>query len=220
MLDVHCHILPGVDDGSRSEEESLAMLAAAKAAGITKIVCTPHYKHSDYSQSRINEAFLWFADEADRIGIAAYLGNEIHWKKITERGIDDVAEHTIEDTSFALVEFSSNHDIGQLELRTLWKLKGKGITPILAHPERYVSIQKNFDLADELKSAGCLFQMSADAVEAKMLSGRRRLYKHLLKNGYYDFVASDAHRVEHYAVFTKALETTRAIVDNQLDFLD
>ena len=219
MIDLHCHILPGVDDGSADEAESLAMLEAAKKAGVTKIVCTPHYKSRSYSEDDVEDAFEWFGNEAISRGVEAYLGYEIHWKKIMELGIDTVLDHTIADTDFALVEFSFGHDIGQLELRTLWKLKGKGITPILAHPERYASIQKNYDLAHDLKNGGCLFQLSADAVVASMFSARKKAYKYLLKNGKYDYIASDAHCVDDYEDFMKAIKQAPEVVEAQMDFL-
>ena len=215
MIDIHCHILPGVDDGSRSKEESLLMLAQAKAAGITQIVCTPHYKSNSYSQQPIDDAFEWFSAQAEEAGIETILGYEIHWKKILSQGIDDVFAHVIGDTKLALIEFSAGHNIGQFEQRALWKLRGRGIIPIIAHPERYVSVQKNLTLADELKDAGCLLQMSADTIEASMFSGQRKAYKYLLKNGMYDYVASDAHSPEDYELFIEAAKIAQSVISTQ-----
>ena len=210
MLDMHCHILPDVDDGSQSEEESIAMLKAAKEAGITKIICTPHFKDSTFIEEDVFDAFDWFEIQAREEGIEVVLGYEIHWKKIEEHGIDIVFDYAIEDTDYALIEFSSNHEIGQLEQRVLWKIKGKGITPIIAHPERYSSIQKNLSLADELKDAGCLLQMSADAIQASFLSPQRKAVKYMFSRNLYDFVASDAHCVEDYEYFIKTLQGRKA----------
>ena len=213
MHDIHCHILPGVDDGSRDKEESLAMLEAARAAGIDAIVCTPHYKSHNFHQSKVDAAFEWFVAEAEQMGITAYLGYEIHWKKVMECGIEAAAEHAIEDTGYALIEFSVNSDIGQYEQRGLWKLKGLGITPIIAHPERYARIQKDPDLAAELKDMGCLLQLSADAVCDSFFSPRRKLMKKLLKAGLYDCVASDAHCVADYEDFLKAKDLVEQSFD-------
>lgn len=210
MLDMHCHILPDVDDGSQSQDESIAMLKAAKEAGITKIICTPHYKDSSFSEDDVFDAFDWFAEMAEDEGLQVVLGYEIHWKKIEELGIETVFDYVIEDTDFALIEFSSNHEIGQLEQRVLWKLKGRGITPIIAHPERYSTVQKNLSLANELKDAGCLLQMSADAVQASMFSPQKKAVKYMLNNNLYDFIASDAHCPEDYEYFIKALQGHKA----------
>lgn len=210
MLDMHCHILPDVDDGSQSKEETLAMLTAAKEAGIDKIVCTPHFKDDTFVEDDVFDAFDWFELQAEKEDINAILGYEIHWKKIEKEGIDVVFDYAIEDTDYALIEFSSNHEIGQLEQRVLWKIKGKGITPIIAHPERYSSIQKNLSLADELKDAGCLLQMSADAVQASMFSPQRKAVKYMMSHNLYDFIASDAHCVDDYEYFIKTLQGHKA----------
>ena len=209
MFDVHCHILPGVDDGSRNKDESLAMLARAKEIGIDKIVCTPHYKSTNFSEQAVNDAFDWFVVEAEKIGIEAVLGYEIHWKKISELGLETVVDHAIGDTEYALIEFSEHSEIGQLEQRMIWKLRSYGITPILAHPERYACMREDLSIADDLKGVGCLFQMSADAVADSFFSKRRKFVRYLLKQGMYDCVASDAHCPEDYDDYVKALKLVK-----------
>ena len=221
MLDTHCHILPAVDDGSQSRDETLAMLAAAKSVGIDKVICTPHYKDDTFVEDDIFDAFDWFATVAAQEGVQAFLGYEIHWRKIEDFGVETVADYAIEGTDYAIVEFSAHHDIGQLEQRTLWKIKGSGITPIIAHPCRYASIQSNLTLAEDLKNAGCLLQMSADAVNAPLLSGQRKALKHMLGNGLYDYIASDAHCPEDYEFFAKAYQAKKMqnVMASQFDFL-
>ena len=218
MIDIHCHILPGVDDGSRSKEESLAMIRRAVEVGIDRIVCTPHYCDSSFSQKDVTKAFEWFREEADKAGVSAHLGYEIHWRKVSELGIETIADHVIEDTEFALVEFSMNSEIGQLELRSLWKLRGQGIIPIIAHPERYRAIQENLLLADELKDAGCLMQMSTNVIGAGMFSPARKACKHMLKHDLYDYISSDAHCPEDYDDYAKAIRRMSNLAEAQIDF--
>ena len=95
MLDMHCHILPDVDDGSRDRNESSAMLEAAKAAGITEIICTPHFKDDSFSDEEVFEAFDWFADAANSKGIRVSLGYEVHWRKIDELGMESVLSYAL-----------------------------------------------------------------------------------------------------------------------------
>ena len=219
MLDIHCHILPGVDDGSSSEEESLAMLSAAKACGIDKMICTPHYMDESFDPEAIDEAFKWFEAEARKAGVTACLGYEIYWNKVGMLGVDAVANHMLDGSDYALIEFSSGANIGQFEERMLWKIKGRGITPIIAHPERYICLQENYDLIYDLRNAGCLMQMSANVANSSMFSARRKTAKYMLKNGLYDFMASDAHTPKDYEDFKKALKMASGVVASQIDFV-
>lgn len=86
MRDIHCHILPGVDDGAADLEESLAMLEAAKRAGVTRIVCTPHCRDPYFDYDKMWDAFELLRDNAD--GFPLQMGFEVNHRKLVELGID------------------------------------------------------------------------------------------------------------------------------------
>ena len=90
MRDIHCHILPGVDDGAADLDESLAMLEAAKRAGVTRIVCTPHCRDPYFDYDKMWDAFELLRDNAD--GFPLQMGFEVNHRKLVELGID-AAEH-------------------------------------------------------------------------------------------------------------------------------
>lgn len=208
MFDIHCHIVPGVDDGSRDMRESLAMLAAAKKAGIDHIVCTPHCRDAKFDYDLVIRQYDRLYEQAARQGIEMTLGFEVHWGKLAEYGIDQAPRLRIEGTDLILIEFS----VASLPVnwqRIIYGLQGEGLTVIVAHPERYRPIQKNLDIAFELKEMGCLLQLSSNFVEGGRLSPGRKTALELLRAGLVDYVASDAHRVEDYSSYARALEVAR-----------
>lgn len=90
--------------------------------------------------------------------------------------------------------------------RAIYTIQGKGVDIVIAHPERYKPVQEDIDVAREMREMGCRLQLSANFVEGGIFNPRRRTATALLKNGLVDYLASDAHRVEHYATYLKALK--------------
>ncbi len=208
MFDIHCHILPGVDDGARTTAETSQMLIAARNAGITHIVCTPHCRFSDFDPQLIQQQFRAFKAHAAQQGIQATLGYEVYWEKLAELGIEMAPKLCIGSSSLLLLEFSNAHLPANWQ-RGIYSIQGQGITVIIAHPERYKPIQDNLDLAYEMKEMGCRLQLSANFIEGGRFDKCHRTAKALLKEGLVDYLASDAHRPEHYAVYVKALAEAR-----------
>ena len=208
MFDIHCHILPGVDDGARTPAETSQMLIAARNAGIEHIVCTPHCRFDSFNKQLIEQQFRAFSAHAAQAGIQATLGYEVHWKKLAELGMDKASELRIGDSNLFLLEFSNSHLPVNWQ-RNVYSIQSQGLTVIVAHPERYKPVQDNLDIAYEMKDMGCRLQLSANFVEGGFFDKRHRTAKALLKEGLVDYIASDAHRPEHYAVYTKALAEAR-----------
>ena len=104
-----------------------------------------------------------------------------------------------------LLEFSNSHLPANWQ-RAISTIQGKGVDIVIAHPERYKPVQEDIDIAREMREMGCRLQLSANFVEGGIFSPRRRTATALLKNGLVDYLASDAHRVEHYATYLKALK--------------
>lgn len=211
MRDVHCHIVPGVDDGARDLEESLAMFQAARAAGVTSIVATPHARGHWYNPEKVHEAFGQLKRAVHEIDpdFSLTLGWEVYYDTLMELGIECASELGFEGTSELLLEFSTN----RLPLdyqRVLYQLQGKGLQVIIAHPERYVFVQKDVSIAESFVAAGCSLQASADCVSGGIFDGGRKCAKRLFDKRLYSYIASDAHRVEHYANLVAAKKTYRS----------
>ena len=208
MFDIHCHILFGVDDGSRSLAESQAMLHAAHGVGIDHIVCTPHYRGRNVNHQRITENYQTLKAFANKQGFKMALGFEVYWETLADIGLENAGGLCIEDTNMLLLEFSPGSLPANWQ-RIIFSLQSRGIQPIIAHPERYRPIQDNIDIAIEMKNMGCLLQLSANFAAGGFLSGSKKTAIRLLEANLVDYVASDAHSVEDYADFKEALEIAR-----------
>lgn len=207
MKDIHCHIVPGVDDGSQSMEESLAMLAAAHAVGVTSMICTPHCRTTDFNYRKAVEAFNALQSAAK--GFPMSLGFEVAHRMFAHIDMKYMPQLAFRETGQFLLELDVAADEGMYfseYAQTIFDLQGKGLEVIIAHPERYHAIQQNPALARELIRMGCKLQASADFVAGGRLGHAKKPAKRLLKEGLYSYVASDAHCVEHYKYLSKALK--------------
>lgn len=192
MIDVHTHVLPFVDDGSRSVEDSLSMVREAAAQGVTDMVLTPHLR-MDYNASieEIVSAFDGFCEIVDDAGIQTklYLGQEIFIDKDFKNLFEAGRVITVNASKFVLIEFDyvTYFDIGE----TVYELVNMGYVPIIAHFERYT--YADVSVAEEVKSLGGYIQVNADSFFGKGKKAYYKKIKSLFKNGLVDFVASDVH---------------------------
>ena len=204
MFDLHCHILPGVDDGASTVAEARDMLRAAKAHGVNIIMCTPHVRWESYNQFIVNEAYSVMKSYAIDLGIDFYLGYEVNWKKLVDIGMEHAPEFTLGDTNLFLLELNDEAMPTNWQ-RFIYTLQGMDLQVVIAHPERYRDIQKNIQIAYQLKEMGCYLQLSANFIEGGKFDPRYRTAHTLLKDDLVDYVASDAHCVADYTIFAKAL---------------
>lgn len=206
MRDIHCHILPGVDDGARNLTESGQMLCAAQRVGVTSIVCTPHVRDPYFDYERMWDAYERLKAYAQ--GFPITMGFEVNHTKLMELGMEWADYLHFDGSNEFLLELSSRCtelDFAEYE-STIYELQARGYEVIIAHPERYRAIQKNLDLAEELVRMGCKLQASADFVTGGRLGREKRPAKKLLERGLYTYIASDAHRVQHYENLRRAHE--------------
>ena len=205
MFDIHCHILFDVDDGSNDFAESQAMLNAARNAGIDNIVCTPHCRGSHFDYQRIVNHYDVLSRFAHTQGFEMALGFEVYWENLIDFGLENASHLCIENTNLMLLELS----VGSMPVnwqRIIYSLRGQGIQPIIAHPERYRAVQNNLEIAFEMKDLGCLLQLSGNFAAGGFRSNSKRTALQLLENGLVDYIASDAHCVEDYNDYRKALK--------------
>ncbi len=206
MRDIHCHILPGVDDGARDLSASLAMLDAAKAAGVTSIVCTPHCRDPYFNYDAMWNAFHELKAHARDFPLQ--MGFEVAHPKLMELGVETWAPYLCFDGSNEfLLELdvnASERDFADYE-RTIYELQGLGYTVIIAHPERYRAIQKDISLAERFVRMGCRLQASADFLAGGRFGQEKKPAKRLFERHLYRYIASDAHKVDHYKLLKRAV---------------
>ncbi len=193
MIDIHCHILPGIDDGSQSWEMTGEMCRRAVADGVTHIVATPHANHRyAYNRERFTEMLGQLHDTADG-QLTFSLGCDFHF---SYENIQDALEHprryTIGDTQYLLIEFS-DYGIPPTVQQEVLGLRSRGMVPIITHPERNQWLLKRPGMVLDLIEQGCLVQVTANAVTGAWGKRSKEMVEWLLENGAMHVVASDAH---------------------------
>lgn len=196
MIDIHSHVLFGVDDGSQELSQSLLVLQSAADAGMQIIIATPHYMRGFYDNTRtvIDNKFsaLSSAMHDQNISIKLLKGAEVYLTD--DLVIDDILNENlfIENTKYVLVETEMNGFPADLH-HILYKMVKKGMRPILAHPERYRNIQQNPSSAEDFIFRDVYLQINA----ASLLGGYGRSAHDtawfLVENGLAHFIGSDSH---------------------------
>lgn len=206
--DIHSHLIPGIDDGSKTMEESLTMIRRFIALGYTKLITTPHIMSHRFPNTR----------EVLQEGLFA-LQQELE-KEQLQIEVEVASEYYLDETVMALVEqkeiltFGRNYMLFEMSYvqplhhldEMLFEIKVAGYTPVLAHPERYIYMHADFDKYRRLKEKGVLFQVNIPSLGGYYSKPVQKVAKKLADEGMIDFVGSDAHKMAHL----DALEQVRA----------
>ena len=200
MIDIHTHLLFGVDDGPQTMQESIEMLKAAKAQAIDAMILTPHYRHGmfAYPNDQIKENFAALAESANKIGIKLYLGTEHHVNSMILEYIQTGRVRTLAGTQYVLAEYKHDTEFEYIA-KSVRDLLRNGYIPILAHVERYMCMYEDLDRVDWLRDVGAMIQVNANAILGMEGFKVKGFTKKLLKYGYVDFVASDSHDLKKRA---------------------
>ncbi|MGN0806494.1 MAG: tyrosine-protein phosphatase [Candidatus Coproplasma sp.] len=199
MIDIHSHILPGVDDGSDSLETSKALLSQYAFHGVDCVICTPHQNRLTHSAETLKSKFVKFSEEVADMPVSLYLGAEILYYKDMAKDVASGELLTLGGSKYVLVEFPVTCS-GEYLCDAVYELTIADYIPVIAHIERYVGISKKDCFA--VRDAGALIQVNASAFNNK---GALKQIKFLLKNGLVDFIASDCHDAKYRNVdFTAA----------------
>jgi len=193
MVDIHCHIIPGVDDGSRSWEMTREMCRIAAEDGVRHIVATPHCNHQyPYDRER-HEELKYKLQEAAEGRIQFSIGCDFHFSL---ENIDDAVEnpkrYSINGTRYLLIEFSNRSippNVGEL----LFLFTSRGMVPIVTHPERNPLLARQPEKILELVSTGALVQVTANSITGFWGETARSVSEWLLAQGAVHVIASDAH---------------------------
>ena len=196
MIDIHSHILFGVDDGPENIEESIEMLRDAKEQGVQVIIATPHYRHGmfPYVKEEIDINYARLKQEAKNIGIDLYLGTEQHVNSMLVDHLESGRCRTLADSSYVLVEYKYETEFTYIK-ESVQDLLRHGYVPIVAHVERYACMDR-IENIEFLREIGAMIQVNADAIIGKDGFRAKSYNKKLLKNCLVDFVGSDAHGVK------------------------
>mgnify|MGYP004662253375 FL=1 len=216
MIDFHSHILPGIDDGSKNLEQSIAMVNEAKKVGFTKIISTSHYMENYYECNEKNRKELLEQVQKNVNGIELCLGNEIYITNNIIELLQNGQASSINGTKYVLFEFPLITTRPMNDKEVIYRLVENGYIPIIAHPERYPFIQENPDYLFELEEMGALFQANYGSIIGMYGLKAKKTLKILLKNNLISFFGSDVHRPEQvYNKMPKIIKKLKKIISNE-----
>ncbi len=197
MIDIHTHILPNIDDGAKSIEETFNLIKEAEKVGFEAIVSTSHYKEG-YYETDTPEREVWVSAiyenlQAKHINVMLYLGNEIFLSENIIRFLEEGKASTINDTSYVLFELPLEEEPDNLYDK-IYEMQQNKIVPILAHPERYCYIQKEPELVYDLIQKGVLMQADFGSIIGQYGKKPQIIVKKLLENNMIHILSSNVHK--------------------------
>ncbi|MBU1667758.1 capsular biosynthesis protein [bacterium] len=207
-VDIHSHLLPGIDDGVRTIEEAVAIIKKFQLLGYSKLITTPHIISDFYPNNR------------NIINKKLHDLQEVLKKENIEITIEASAEYYVDMEFLKLIEneelipfmgryvlFETSYSSKPMILeQAIFEMIDKGYIPVLAHPERYIYLHHDFELYKRLKAQGVLFQVNIKSLQHKS----RSTYKvalHLINSGLVDFIGSDVHRMQDIIKLEKILQS-------------
>ncbi len=203
MLDLHCHLLPGIDDGAGTMAESLELARLAVANGITHSVMTPHIHPGRYENDiqSISIVFDQFVEELEIEKIPLLIGMAAE-VRISMEMVTMIADHRIpfigelDGYAVVLLEFPHSHLLPGAQNLVDFLIK-ENIRPLIAHPERNKDILRNLDLIEPYIDLGCLLQVTAGSLAGKFGPLAQQRGIQMLERDWVHILASDAHNVLH-----------------------
>ncbi|HEY9169458.1 MAG TPA: CpsB/CapC family capsule biosynthesis tyrosine phosphatase [Lutibacter sp.] len=209
FVDIHSHFLPNIDDGSKSMDESVALLKRMRGYGIKQIICTPHVMESVWENS--SETIQRQLDSLNA-HLKSIAFTDISIRAAAEYMLDANFDHLLKTEklrplkdNYILVELSFlNPPVNLYE--TLFNMQIAGYKPVLAHPERYPYLHNDFSAYKKLKDAGCLFQLNLLSLTNYYGSAINAVAQELLKHGLIDFAGTDTHKLHHLDFLEKGID--------------
>jgi len=196
MIDIHCHIVPNIDDGAKSLEDALEMAKIAYSEGIRKIINTSHY-HPDFKYKKGEELLKSIKEfnyilKSNNIDIEVCIGNELYYSEDIIEIIEQKEFYTLNNSKYLLIEFPPMRFPKNI-VDIIYEIKIRGYIPILAHVERYKEVQENVNLIYECINEGALIQVNASSIIGKNGKEAKQVSEILLDNNMIHFIATDAH---------------------------
>lgn len=208
-VDLHSHLIPNIDDGSQSIDQSLEMIQALSSLGVKKIITTPHI-HPRYPNTPeiIMIGLKKLQDELVKTNI------QIEVEAAAEYYVDESFREKVQNDD-QILSFGNRKVLVEAPFQNkpiyfesvIFDLKSKGYHPVLAHPERYHFLEGSLEWLHELKEIGVLFQVTLGSISGYYGTIPARIGSQLLKLGMVDFLGSDLHRFSHLDFYKKGLES-------------
>lgn len=207
-VDMHNHLLPGIDDGSPSVERSLELIKGLSQLGFDKFICTPHIMEGVHPNTKTT---ISQAHDALAQGLKQG-GSKVQIYAAAEHMIDDGIRPLIAKDNlcvmpggYVLIEMSYLSESKAL-FQTILDIQNLGYKPILAHPERYNYYHHNFDMYKQIRDAGCLMQLNLLSISRYYGTEVKVAALTMIKSGMYDFVGTDLHHERHLAALQDVVE--------------
>lgn len=207
-VDMHNHLLPGIDDGSQSVEQSMGLIKGLQELGLEKFICTPHIMAGVHpnTKSTIAGAHGLLTKELQRVG------SKVELLAAAEHMIDEELDGLIRKDNLAvmpggyvLIEMSYLMESNAL-FQTILDIQKMGYKPILAHPERYNYFHNHrFDMYKQIKDAGCFLQLNLLSISRYYGTEVKVAALTMIKSGMYDFVGTDTHHGKHLAALQEVV---------------
>lgn len=220
-VDMHSHVIPGIDDGAQNLGQSLALIHAYKDLGFRKIITTPHVMADYYRNTR--EIIERGLDE---------LREELHQQNV-DFEVEAAAEYYLDESFETKLEKGDMMTLGQEYLlfeisfvnypqnliEMIRKIQDKGYKPILAHPERYPYLFESMEHYQRIRETGCYLQLNTISLTGYYGKASQKIAEELVDNIMIDFIGSDMHHIKHAIALKRALNTTyvhKLLTDYQL----
>ncbi|AMR30333.1 capsular biosynthesis protein [Mucilaginibacter sp. PAMC 26640] len=208
LVDMHSHVLPGIDDGAQTPEESIVLIKKMMELGIKKIIATPHVMVDYYRNDResISNALAILKEELKKqnIDIQVEAAAEHYLDETFEKRIDEKTLFTMGADNYVLFELSFINEAPNV-IQLIQKMRDAGYKPILAHPERYPYM--DIDRLRMIRSWGCNLQINTISLTGYYGKPTKKMAEELVDQQMVDFIASDMHHPRHAAAFEDALTT-------------
>ena len=205
FVDIHSHILPGIDDGAKNVKESTELISEMKKLGFSKIIATPHTYSGLYENdiASISKSYNELMNKIDA-DIEILYASEYMIDHNFLNLLNNDKLLTLNDRNILIEMSYLSKPINLSEI--IFKIKVKEYTPIIAHPERYLFLSKNIKYLKYLKRCGCLFQLNLLSVTGYYGKQVRKFSEYLIDNDFIDFCGSDIHNIKHILSFNKHIE--------------
>ena len=198
-IDIHNHLLPGIDDGSQTVDQSLELIQGISELGLNKFICTPHIMEGVHpnTKSTISNAHASLSkalkDKGSKVEVFAAAEHMIDGGLASIISKDNLC---VMPGGYVLIEMSYLSE-SQALFQTIFDIQSLGYKPILAHPERYNYYHMNFDMYKRIKDTGCLLQLNLLSISRYYGIDVKSAAMTMIKSGMYDFVGTDLHHERH-----------------------
>ena len=200
MIDCHCHLLPGVDDGAKSLEYALSMARKAVETGISDSIVTPHHLNGVFLNP-LNSVLQYVSEFQNQlkthdIDLKIHPGSELHLVPELISALDQKSAMTYANQEKAVLVELPKHSVPVGSVQILENIVYRGLTPVIAHPERNSFLRRNLKVVGEWLEIGCRFQLTAQSCAGDFGDSVKNACHYWCDKGWIHFIASDAHRIE------------------------